>query len=72
MGRRGRLRGNSRPPPIFYQQTFTEAMGAATATIAQASAAGGQGGPRNLQRFMAHHLPIFIGGGDPVVSNHWF
>ena len=21
---------------------------------------------------MAHHLPTFIGGGDPVVADHWF
>ena len=47
-------------------------MGAAVAAIAQANVAGGQGGPSNLQRFMAHHPPTFIGGGDPVVANHWF
>ena len=34
--------------------------------------AGSQGGPSNLQRFRAHHLPTFIGGGDPMVANHWF
>ena len=47
-------------------------MGIAAATIAQASAAGGQGGPSDLQRFMAHHPPLFRGGGDPMVANHWF
>ena len=48
-------------------------MGATTAVIAQASAAGGgQAGSSNLQRFISHHPPTFIGGGDPVVANHWF
>ena len=49
-----------------------EAMGAAFTSIAHASAAGGQGGSNNLQRFKAHHLPTFTGGGDPIVANHWF
>ena len=44
-------------------------MGAAAATIGQASAAGG---PSNLQRFLAHHPPTFTEGGDPVVADHWF
>ena len=47
-------------------------MGAATSTIAQASAVRGQGGPNNLQRFMAHNPLAFRGGGDPMVANHWF
>ena len=47
-------------------------MGAAVAAIAQASAAGSQGGPSNLQRFIANHPPTFTGGGDPVVADHWF
>ena len=47
-------------------------MGAAVVAIAQANAAGGQGKPNNLQRFMAHHPPTFIGGGDPLVADHWF
>ena len=47
-------------------------MGAVAAAIAHASAAGGQGGPSNLQRFIAHHPPTFTGGGDPVVADHWF
>ena len=49
-----------------------EAMGAAFTTTTQASAVGGQGGPNNLKRFMAHQPPAFRGGGDPMVSNHWF
>ena len=40
--------------------------------IAQASATGSQGGSTNLQRFRAHHPPIFTGGGDLMVANHWF
>ena len=47
-------------------------MGVADATIAQASAAGGQGGPSNLKQFIAHHPPTFIEGGNPVVADHWF
>ena len=68
-GRKGRPRGT---PPVFYQQTFIEVMGAAVAAIAQAGAVGGQGGPNNLQRFMAHHLPEFRGGEDPIIADHWF
>ena len=55
---------------MFNQQAFVEVMGAAAAAIAQASAAGGQGGLSNLQRFIAHHPPTFIEGGDPVVADH--
>ena len=32
----------------------------------------GQGGPSNLQWFIVHHPPTFIGGGDPVVADQWF
>ena len=71
-GRRGHPWGSSRPPPGFDQQAFGEAIGSAFTTIAQTSAAGGQGGPSGLQRFKAHHPPTFIGGGDPVVANNWF
>ena len=71
-GRRGCLRGASQAPPVFDQQAFTEAVGIAAATIAQASAAGSQGGPSNLQRFRAHHPPIFTRGGGPMVADHWF
>ena len=55
-GRRGRPRGTGQAPPVFDQQAFVEAVGIAAAAIAQASAAGSQGGPSNLQRFRAHHL----------------
>ena len=68
-GCRGRPRGNNRPPPCFDQQAFVATMGAATADIAQASAARG---PSNLQRFIAHHPPTFTKGGDPVVDDDWF
>ena len=47
-------------------------MGVAIATAAQANAARGQGCASNLQRFKAHHPPTFMGGGDLMVSNHWF
>ena len=40
--------------------------------IAQAGIAGSQGGPRNLQRFRAHHPPTFTRGGDSMVADHWF
>ena len=59
-------------PPVFDQQAFAEAIGVAAAAIAQASIAGSQGGPSNLQRFRAHHPPTFTGGGDPMVADHWF
>ena len=71
-GRRGRPRGASEAPPIFDQQAFVEAVGITAAAITQASAAGSQGGPSNLQRFKAHHPSIFIGGGDSMVVDHWF
>ena len=47
-------------------------MGAAVATIAQASATGGQGGSSNLQRFKHIIPPTFMGGGDPMVADHLF
>ena len=71
-GRRGRPRGTGQVPPVFDQQAFVEAVGIAAAAIAQASVAGSQGRPSNLQRFRAHHPPTFTGGGDPMVANHWF
>ena len=71
-GRRGRPRGVSQALAIFDHQAFAEAIGVATATIAQAIAAGSQGGPSNLQRFKSHHPPTFTGGGDPMVADHWF
>ena len=57
---------------MFDQRAFVEAMGAAVAAIAQASAAGGQGGSSNLQQFIAHHSLTFTGAGDLVVADHWF
>ena len=57
---------------MFDQQAFVEAMDTAAAAITQASAAGGQGRPSNLQRFIAHHPPTFTRGRDPVVADHWF
>ena len=49
-----------------------EAIVIAFTTIVQTSAAGGQGGSSDLQRFRALHPPTFRGGGDPVVADHWF
>ena len=49
-----------------------KAIDAAFTSIAQASAAGGQGGSNNLQRFKAHHPPIFTEGRDLMVAHHWF
>ena len=77
-GRRGRPRGTGQAPPtfdqlpVFDQQAFAEAVGIAAAAIAQASVAGSQGDPSNLQKFRAHHPPTFIWGGDPMVADHWF
>ena len=71
--------GTGQAPPVFDQQAFVEAVGIAAAAIAQASVAGSQGGPSNLQRFTTHHPPTFTGGGgggggggDPMVADHWF
>ena len=71
-GGRGRPLGTGQAPPVFGQQAFAEAVGIAAAAIAQNSAAGSQGGLRNLQRFRAHHPPTFTGGrrsdgGRPLV-----
>ena len=71
-GRRGHPRGTGQAPPVFDQQAFVEAVGIAAAAIAQASAAGSQGGPSNLQRFRAYHPLTFTGGGDLMVVDHWF
>ena len=71
-GRRGRPRGSSLPPLGFDQQAFVAAMGTTATAIAQASITMGQGGPSNLQQFIAHHPPTFTGGGDLVVADHWF
>ena len=71
-GRRGRPRGTGQTPLVFDQQAFVEAVGIAATAIAQAGASGSHGGPNNLQKFRAHHPPTFIGGGDPMVADHWF
>ena len=77
-GRKGHPWGTSQAPPtfdqppVFDQQAFAEAVGVAAAAIAQASIAGSQGGPSNLQRFRAHHPLTFTGGEDPMVADHWF
>ena len=71
-GRRERPRGTSQAPPVFDQQTCTEAVDITAATIAQAEIAGRQEDPSNLQRFRAHHPPTFTEGGDPMVTDHWF
>ena len=77
-GRRGRPRATDHAPPtfdqppVFDQQAFVEAVGVAAVAIARASVADSQGGPSNLQRFRAHHLPTFTGGGDLMVADHWF
>ena len=84
-GRRGRGRqgggwSNNPLASAFDQQAFMEAIGAATdtiaqasaatATIAQASATAGQGGLSNHQRFKEHHPPIFRRGRDPMIADH--
>ena len=71
-GRRSRPRGPSQALPIFDQQAFAKDVGVEAAAIAQASAAGSQGGTSNLQRFKSHHPPTFTGGGDPMMADHWF
>ena len=47
-GRRGRPRGTGQTLLVFDQQAFVEAVGIAATAIAQAGAAGSQGGPNNL------------------------
>ena len=77
-GRIGRPRGTDQAPPtfdqppVFDQRAFVEAVGVAAAAITQASIADSQGGPSNLHGFRAYHPPTFIGGGDPMVTDHWF
>ena len=77
-GCRGRQRGTGQAPPafdqppVFDQQAFAEVEGIVAAVIAQASIVSSQGGPSNLQRFRAHHPLTFIGGGDPMMADHWF
>ena len=70
-GRRGRPRGTGQAPPVFDQQTCTEAVGITAAAIAQDGIASRQEDPSNLQRFRTHHPPTFTWGGDPMVTDHW-
>ena len=71
-GRRGRPQGTGQAPPVFDKQALVEAVGIAAAAIAQASIAGSQRGPSNLQKFRTQHPPTFTGGGDLMVVDHWF
>ena len=71
-GHKGRPPDTSQTPPVFDKQAFAEAVGITAASIAQATIAGRQGDPSNLQRFRTHHPPTFTGGGDPMVADHWF
>ena len=71
-GRRGCPWGTGQALPVFDHQAFLEAVRIAAAAITQANAAGIQGGQSNLQRFKAHHPPIFTGGGDSMVVDHGF
>ena len=71
-GRRGRPWGTGQTPQVFDQQAFANDVGIAAAAIAQASAAGSQGGQSNLKRLRSHHPPTFTRGGDPKVADHWY
>ena len=71
-GRRGCPRGTGQAQSMFDQQTFAEAVGITANAIAQAGIAGRQEDPSNLQRFRAHHPPTSTGGGDQMVTDHWF
>ena len=48
-GRRGRPRGASQAPSVFYQQAFAEAVGSVAAAIAQACATGNQEGVDDIR-----------------------
>ena len=69
-GRRGRPQGTGQVLPVFDKQALAEAVGITAAAIVQASIAGRQEDPSNLQRFKAHHPPTFTGGGYPMVADH--
>ena len=71
-GRKGCPPDTGQTPPVFDKQAFAKAVGITAASIVQASIAGRQGDPSNLQRFRTHHPPTFTGGGDPMVADHWF
>ena len=57
---------------MFDKQAFIEAVGITAAAITQAGIAGRQEDPSNLRRCRGHYPPTFTGGGDPVVTDHWF
>ena len=57
---------------MFDQQTFAKAVGITANAITQAGIAGRKEDPSNLQRFRAHHPLAFTGGGDQMVTDHWF
>ena len=71
-GRRECPRGTSQAQLVFDQQTFDEAVGITANAIARASIAGRQEDPSNLQRLRTYHPPTFTGGGDKMVTDHWF
>ena len=71
-GRRGHPQGTGQAPPVFDKQALVEAVGITAAAIAQASIAGSQRGPSNLQKLRTQHPPTFTGGGDLMVVDHWF
>ena len=71
-GHRGRPQDTGQTPPVFDKQAFAEAVGITAAAITQASIAGRQGDPSNLQRFRTYHPLTFTGGRDPMVVDHWF
>ena len=56
----------------LISRLLAEAVGITVNAIAQAGIAGRQEDPSNLQRFRAHHPPTFTGGGDQMVTDHWF
>ena len=62
-GRRGRPRDASQAPPVYDQQAFVEAVGIATAAIAQACAIVSHGRSNDRQRLESHHPPMAIEGG---------
>ena len=71
-GRKGRPQDTGQTPSVFDKQAFVGAIGITAAAIAQASIAGRQGDPSNLQRFRTYHPPTFTGRRDPMVVDHWF
>ena len=56
----------------LISRLLVEAVGITANAIAQAGIASREEDPINLQRFRAHHPPTFTGGGDQMVTDHWF